>query len=71
MTYKAAVDIAILQIYNLLSFMKDVWDFLTRPSTKRALEYEKLAMAKYNHAFIERRVDARLAIEHPRHLEIC
>ena len=68
MTYKAAVDVGILQIYNLLSLMKNVRYFPTSFGSQCALKDEQFAVTQYDYTFSKGRMHTWLAIQHSRHL---
>lgn len=45
---KATVDVAVLKANSCLSFMLDMFDFLSSPLAKGSVKYQELAMAE-NH----------------------
>lgn len=66
---ETAVDVAVLEVDDVLAFVVDVGDFFAGAFAERALEDEEIAVAEDHAAALEGRVAPWFAVEHTGKLE--
>lgn len=68
---ETAVDVAVLEVDDVLAFVVDVRDFFAGAFAERALEDEEIAVAEDHATALEGGVAPRFAVEHTGKLEGC